>query len=372
MAMAYRRTVWRSLASPGIAVVSVLAAASGFATERPTWVVGHDPALVREVCVALGGRDARPAVERFPSASALQMADYRLGLQRVDEAIAFYRKGRVDLAWGAINEAIAAFERSLAVAEDFAAIGHAYLFRADLAMARGDNSRAEEDFLAAARLAPELGLDPATTSPTVMEGYGTAVELLKNSPTGGLSVVSKPGQAIVSIDGVSRGHTPLSAVLSAGPHLAVVRLRGHETWASQVPVEADDMRQLEVVLTEASAIDIAADEGNPESVRRLAELDPAADWLVVRREPGGASYGYLPAGLAPSFGGPLALAALPAELAAIDDRAERGLSVAVPTWAWYAAGIGGGALLLAAGVGATVYVLWPEQTETRYLSVFHK
>jgi len=355
-----------------VLVAATVLVSMAAAAERPTWVVGRDPALVNEVCHTLTARRARPATERFPSNSAQQLADYQLGVTRSEEAVAFYRQGRIDQAWGAIAEAVAAFERSFAVADDFEGIARAYLFRADLAMARGDNGKAEDDFMAAARLAPGLKLDPAATSPTVIEGFNTALELLKNSPTGGLSVLSKPAGATVLADGAVRGVTPLSVVLTAGPHLAVVRLRGYDVWATQVPVEANDVRKLEMFLNEASPIDLAAVEGTAESLRRLSSLDLAADWLVATRDGSGLRFGYLPAGADPVLGGPIALAALPAELAAVDDRLERGALAAVPAWAWYAAGIGGGALLLTAGVGSAVYLLWPQTPPPHYLSVLSK
>lgn len=342
------------------------------ASERPTWVVGRDPALVNEVCHVLTARGARPAVERFPSANAQQQADRRLGIVRRDEAVAFYREGQIDKAWSAIGESVAAFERSFAVVDDFEVVANAYLFQADLAMARGDNGKAEDAFLAAARLAPGLALDPAATSPTVIEGFNTARELLSNSPTGGISVLSKPSGASVLVDGNARGNTPLSVVLTAGPHLAVVRLRGYDVWATQVPVEVNDVRKLEVFLNTASPIDVAADEGSPASLRAAAYLDPAADWLAVTRDVSGLRFAYLPAGADPVLQGPIELAALPAELAAIDDRVERGLLAQLPAWAWYAAGIGGGALLLTAGVGSAVYFLWPQEPPPRYLSVLSK
>ena len=70
-----------------------------------------------------------------------------------------------------------------------------------LANARGDTQTAEDSYMAAARFGGDLELDPATTSPTVIEGYRTAHELLANSPTGGLTIVTEPKGGLVSVDG---------------------------------------------------------------------------------------------------------------------------------------------------------------------------
>ena len=367
---------YRPVSAPLLAVALSAVAVPAAATQ--TSVVGRDAALVEEVCAQLKSRGAHPAAAKHKSAWAKNAEDYQAAMAQVETARAAYNKGDIDGAWKGINSALNTIERAFAGVADYRSVARAYLFLADLANARGDRGRAEDSYLIAARFASDLELDPATTSPMIIEGYSTAKELLQNSPTGGLSIVSKPVGAGVIVDGEERGKTPLSLVLPAGPHLVSVHLPAHDVWATQVPVDPDNVRKLEVFLSPAAPLDVAAEDPTAEAMQELAALDATSDWLVVRREGEGISFAFLAAGaVVPVYGGPTTLPELPAAI----DQAARALSEqpaadheeeGIPAWAWITGGVIGGVVVIGAVATVLTVVLWPSDPETEYVSVFSK
>jgi hypothetical protein len=238
------------------------------------------------------------------------------------------------------------------VIRDFDTLAKAYLFRADLANARGDTTTAEDSYLVAARLGGDLELDATTTSPLVIEGYRTAHELLANSPTGALTIVTDPPGSLVWIDGQRRGEAPLTVTLPAGPHLAKAQLPGYDAWAAQVPVLADDNKQVEIFMLKTSPMDLAAVAPTAQRLQALRAVDNERDWLVVTRVDEAVNFSYLPLGGQFVTGGPVTLAGLPEALGPIPpDLDVDSQESDAPAWPWILAGVGGGVGALGA-IGA--------------------
>jgi len=322
-----------------------LLAASG-AQARPLLVISRDQGLVREACDLLVERKASPATETYESNLARQSNEHATSLEAIASAQESYRDGDIDTAWEKISQAIAGLERSYGVMRDFEVVARAYLFRADLANAKGNTRTAEDCYLIAARLGGDMELDPATTSPVVIDGYKTAHELLANSPTGGLTLVTKPEGALISVDGQRSGQAPLSLSLPAGPHLVRAQLNDYDVWATQVPVSPDDIRRVEVFLVPTLPIDAAAMAPTPQRMRALLAIDSERDWLVLNREGDEVTYSYLVVGGEVVDGGPLAIAELPAALGpegSAESIQEEGDPIG---WPWLLAAGGGGVAAL--------------------------
>jgi len=335
-----------------VAICVATLALSHAAQARELLVASRDPGVVSAACGALQAQGALPAAELHTSRWTDQAAEYEAALTSIDHARQAYLEGEIDRAWEDASRAIETLGRSLGVAQDFDAVARAYLFHADLATARDEAAAAEDSFLIAARLGPQLELDPANTSPLVIEGYTTASALLASSPPGGLTVQSQPAGATVWVDDEERGGAPLSVTLPAGPHLVRVELDGYELWATQVPVEAGNVRELEIYLTEAGPLDLAIAAPTVERVRALQQLDGERDWLVVERVDEGLNYTLVTAEGTAVDGGPI----LPLDLVQVVELARSGGEVEVDPvaqgaplhWGWIVAGVSGGVAALSA------------------------
>ncbi|MCL0088559.1 PEGA domain-containing protein, partial [Dehalococcoidia bacterium] len=91
---------------------------------------------------------------------------------------------------------------------------------------------------------------------------------LKPPPTGSLSITSEPSGAEVYVDGLFRGHTPLTLEeLPPRPYLLWVRLEGYEDWEKRVVVRAAETTSL---------------------LAELTRLPPPAGSLSITSEPPGA------------------------------------------------------------------------------------
>jgi len=327
------------------AVAVLLPSAAG---AREILVASRDAGLMRQTCEALQELGARPAVELHSSRLLEQVLELESALRVIQRAKEAYSEGDVEAAWQAADSAVEILGRSLGVVQDFDRVARAYLFHADLATARGEEGIAEGDFLIAARLGPRLSLDAGSTSPVVIEGYRTAQALLATSPPGGLTVKVEPEGATIWVDNQARGQSPLSVTLGAGPHLVRVEQEGYELWATQVPVEAGDVRELEVFLTPAGPVDLALTMPSVDSVRALQELDAERDWLVIEPGDEGPAYVMVTVEGTAVDGGPISLE----ELAEVVELARHGGREQEPEpeqaeeaplhWGWIVASASGG------------------------------
>ncbi|MBN2361967.1 MAG: PEGA domain-containing protein, partial [Deltaproteobacteria bacterium] len=318
---------------------------------REVLVAGPDLALVLYVCRQIGDRVARPATDLYQSRLTDQAAAYADALASASEAQQDFRRRDVERAWERVDSAIEKLERAYHLVREDDRLARVYLLRADLASARGATAIAEESFQIAARLSRDLQLDPATTSPAVIENFHQARLRLSSNKAGGLTVVSSPPKAMVWVDGVERGQAPLSLMLPSGPHLVSVFASGRDAWAAQVVVSPDDVRRLEVHLVSSLTLDSAVAEPTPENLRALRALDSGRDWLVLQRAGSLVNFFYLTAAGDLRRGGPVAPALLPAAIERAPALAATPAAEPLPHWGWIAAGAGGGVAALA-GIGA--------------------
>lgn len=94
--------------------------------------------------------------------------------------------------------------------------------------------------------------------PRPVAGSGVGVR----APRARLHVDSRPGKARLFIDGVSRGHTPLSLLLRAGQHRLRVQLPGHGAEPRSVLLRAGETRRIVVTLKARTAqLELSASHG---------------------------------------------------------------------------------------------------------------
>lgn len=123
------------------------------------------------------------------------------------------------------------------------------LLRGQVFAARQDFSRAEDAFSKALEADSNAELDPARVDPTVVR----ILESVRSRLTGTLVVESSPGGALVSIDGVELGKTPLTKSVSAGKHQVEVRWGASTPQKSELSIKAKSETRLHVMGAESTA-----------------------------------------------------------------------------------------------------------------------
>lgn len=119
-------------------------------------------------------------------------------------------------------------------------------------------------------MARRSGYDPASQSVTVYSGQvSTAyLTLSRSSPssTGTLYVSSNPGSALVYVDGLYSGLTPLTTTLTTGTHSVLIQKTGYSYWSGTTVIPANSRQTIQ------------------------ATLQPAADgWITIQSSPVGAT-----------------------------------------------------------------------------------
>jgi len=298
-----------------LALLGSLAAPSS-ASARELLIASPRADLVEEVTALLAEHEVKRAVDVHSSQGARLAAKLLQAEAQAQLAHQAYQAGEVAKANLEAQAALAAFEEVLPVVRDFAPIVRLHLLRADLASAKEDTATAEDNFMSAARFGGELELDPATASPIVIEGFKAAHELLTNSPPGGVNITSTPADAEVFVDGESKGTTPLTLDLPAGPHLFQVAMDGHDAWAQVVPIDPSGANLVEVSLVPQRPLDRALSTLSPAAISALRGVDADRDWLVVLPAEGKVRYALLLEEREDIYGGPVAMEGLEESLKA--------------------------------------------------------
>jgi DNA-directed RNA polymerase subunit K/omega len=191
-------------------------------------------AVRRALEAAAPGRtllDLSPAAE--PPATAAE---------RLRAGIVLYDRLRQDEARAALDEAAADATARGAAGLTPAELSDVYLYRALCAHVRGDATRAWDDFVRAAVVAPGRVLDPARFPPKAVAMMRRAKDEVAAAPRGTLSVVA-PGGARVFVDAADAGVAPAQVpALPYGQHLVRVEHPGHATWVGVVHMAATAQR----------------------------------------------------------------------------------------------------------------------------------
>jgi len=166
-----------------------------------------------------------------------------LAADRLRAAIVLYDRLRHDEARAALDQAAADATSRGAAGLTPPELADIYLYRALCAHVRGDPTRAWDDFIRAAVVAPGRVLDPARFPPRAVAMMKRAAEEVAAAPRGTLTILA-PAGARVYVDGNDAGAAPAQgAALPYGQHVVRIEHPEHATWAA-VPLAAP-MQRLE-------------------------------------------------------------------------------------------------------------------------------
>jgi hypothetical protein len=165
-----------------------------------------------------------------------------LAAERLRAGIVLYDRLRQDEARAALDQAAADATARGAAGLTPAELSDIYLYRALCAHVRGDATRAWDDFVRAAVVAPGRVLDPARFPPRAVAMMRRASDEVAAAPRGTLSVVA-PGGARVVVDGNDVGPAPAQvAALPYGQHVVRVEHPGYAAWSGVVHLAAPAQR----------------------------------------------------------------------------------------------------------------------------------
>jgi hypothetical protein len=179
----------------------------------------------------------RPLLDLSPAAEPPAAA-----AERLRAGIVLYDRLRQDEARAALDQAAADATARGSAGLTPGELSDIYLYRALCAHVRGDATRAWDDFVRAAVVAPGRVLDPARFPPRAVAMMRRATDEVAAAPRGTLSV-AVPAGARVFVDGADAGVAPAQVPsLPYGQHLVRVEHAGHATWAGVVHVAAPSQR----------------------------------------------------------------------------------------------------------------------------------
>ncbi len=193
------------------------------------WSPGREAAVVERVRTTAQVRgaaliDRSPADEPAPEAPALLAA-----------GIAAYDELRFDDADGLFDRALAACDHSGAAGLERDALADLLLYRG-LTHIQRTQLGAWDELVAAARVDPTRGLDPARFPPRAIEQLARAREAVAAVPPARLEVGAPVG-CVVLIDGANAPDG--RAVVALGEHWVRTACDGHRPWGRRVTVDRD-------------------------------------------------------------------------------------------------------------------------------------
>lgn len=141
------------------------------------------------------------------------------------------------------KDAMAFFLKSPEAA-DSKSLADAHFFTAALALQNGGKAqakKAQEEFVRALLLNPDLTCDPQVYGADVKKAFDKALGEVSNRPSAPLSIDSSPPGAMVSLRGKELGRTPISSPPSVpvGRHLVVFSKPGYEPSGALADVTKD-------------------------------------------------------------------------------------------------------------------------------------
>ncbi len=239
---------------------------------------------------------ARVLVAEEDAASREQLQAREAANAALETAREKYRDLDFAGSLAAVGEAQLAIEPKVQTREDVELLHRALLFRAMNELALGNADRATEAMRATIALRPDAVLDEGLFPPDVRELHASTLAGLRAEPPEAVAVRTTPPAALVSIDGVPLGPSPVSLNALPGRHFVRVEALGHEPRVLPVILPATTSDPIEVVLPRAEGRALEAQLARAESLdgidvttrRRIAETLRADE--LVRMDHG--HYGY--------------------------------------------------------------------------------
>ena len=249
---------------------SPVLAQDGPAARQRVYVVSHALEPELEAVAARAGSAAREALRSVETAD-WQAADQRFlgyddaALEHITTARQLSQEGsqayldlRLDDAEDLLQRAVTEFDTAQAAVEDESSLGRALLYLGAAQVFGGNTRRARHTFARLHRQMPHIKPDPNEFPPEVVSQYDSAAP---RSSEGAMHVMSDPTGAIVYVDFVPRGLTPLTVTdLTPGEHTVRLTRPGATPYLEQVDVGRS---QAEV---QAFLIDAEGSEGLAEMV----------------------------------------------------------------------------------------------------------
>jgi len=186
------------------------------------------------------------------------------------------------------EDAVAVLDRAAAATVGDGAAGltatelaDVFLYRGLAWIQRGDDDRAWDDLVTAARLAPTRVLDPMRFPPRAIEAWTRAEAAIAGAPRARL-IVATPGDCAITIDGALVGAA--SVEVTVGAHWVRVACRDQPAWGQRVEVSpagatvepplvqapTDDELLIQARATGARALVVVAVESGAITLRKLA------------------------------------------------------------------------------------------------------
>jgi len=151
------------------------------------------------------------------------------------------------------------------------------------------------------------GAQPKKESVKVEAGAVGKFDAELKAPEASLTIITQPLEALVVLDRVSRGATPLTLQgLGVGEHRLLIRKQGFEDHASTVVLAAGESRTLEIALTTTTSRDATVATSPAREAVPSRELGEALDEFlesVANREYARASISALRRAKSPEFAG---------------------------------------------------------------------
>ena len=213
--------------------------------------------------------DASPPLETPPDARPL-----------VKRGIAAYGNLELEAALGALDAAAELVDRTGAALIDTRLLGDLFLYRALVHAQRNDETRAWDDLVVAAGIAPTRVLDPAGFPPRAVERFNQALAHVAAAPRGRVTLAGAACE--VRIDGTAVTVAQLD--LPFGPHWLDARCEGRAPVRTRLVV---DRPAIEVALAGAPiqppGDDALVVQARTASARALVVVTVAGGTAVVRK-----------------------------------------------------------------------------------------
>ncbi|HEY8427235.1 MAG TPA: PEGA domain-containing protein, partial [Sandaracinaceae bacterium] len=192
-----------------------------------------------------------------------------------------YLNLELDQAIEQLQGAVADFDAAAAALEDPGDLGQALLFLGASHAFNGQRREALQVFRRLHTQMPHIRPDPDTFNPDVVQLYEAARPSDARHPNGVISVDSSPQGAIVYVDFLARGRTPLQVDgLIAGDHVVRVSRPGATPFVETLPVRrgrASTSNAFLVDRPELEGLSDALDRLRDASVERIDDGSPIGE-----------------------------------------------------------------------------------------------
>lgn len=195
--------------------------------EQVDAVAARTGSAARAALRTIEGVDWRGPDQAYLGYDDSAMSSLTRARERLDEGRQAYLNLELDDAIAALEGAVADFDASAAAMEDPGDLGQALLFLGASHAFNGQRRQAIEVFRRLHAQMPHIQPDPDTFNPDVVQLYESAAPPDARNPSGRIAIESDPPGAVVYVDYLARGRTPMEVGdLIGGEHIVRVSRPG--------------------------------------------------------------------------------------------------------------------------------------------------